>query len=172
MLITTFHIIQSLSIGGYIQKRCLFLVTCVPTILFTTQIPILKTMKIQLIKNSIFQEKKSSIRILQYDDSWTHSGGKYNPALTDVPKCQLIPHVFTIACYSRYYLVLPKITYLQQDVNSFKHGKNRFLHDFNTHLYCIMENKQKGIKCFTFTTPVKRIIYFTYILLSNAKYKT
>lgn len=43
-------------------------------------------MEIQLTKNSIYQEKKSSIRILQYDESRTRSGEKYNLALTDVPK--------------------------------------------------------------------------------------
>lgn len=64
----------SFFLGVFIQRRCPY-----PEIYCrgqkepsTTRIPnwMLKLAKIQLIKNSICQEKKSSIRIQQYDNSY------------------------------------------------------------------------------------------------------
>lgn len=59
-------------LGGFIQKRCLYpAMCCRAQTTFTTQIPMLKSVKTQLIKNSIYQEKKSCIRIQQYDKSYS-----------------------------------------------------------------------------------------------------
>lgn len=74
MLSSTLSLLHNckLLLGGFIQRRCLYpeIYCRVLRCPYTIQSLMLKPVKIQLTKNLIYREKKSSIKILQYVDSY------------------------------------------------------------------------------------------------------
>lgn len=76
VLLHSYSIIKldDIFLGGSIQSRFLYPEICFRAQIsqYTTRIPMLKQMRIQHIKNSIYQEKKAHITIQQCDDSYMY----------------------------------------------------------------------------------------------------